>query len=105
MLALEEDHFLARFHQQVQKSWEKAWHDKHIKQQTFKNGDLVFLYDSKFSQFLGRFKMHWLGPYVIKDISDGGTVQLVNLNGELFVGRVNESRLKLSRDDSIPGAA
>ena len=28
---LEEDQFLARFHQQVQKECEKAWHDRHIK--------------------------------------------------------------------------
>jgi len=39
--------------------------------------------------------MHWLEPYVIKDITDGGAVQLVKLNGELFPGKVNGSLLKL----------
>jgi len=38
--------------------------------------------------------MHWLGPYVIKEITDGGGVQLVKLNGEPFPGQVNGSRLK-----------
>ena len=84
LLMLEEDHLRAGFHQQVQKVWEKAWHDRHNKKRTFKSGDLVLLYDSKFTQFLGKVKMHWLGPYIIRDISYGGGVQLTWLNGELF---------------------
>ena len=60
---LEEDRFLAEFHQQVQKAREKAWHDRNIKQKMFKVGDLVLLYDSKFTKFLGKFCMHWLGSY------------------------------------------
>ena len=53
---LEEERFLAGFHQQVQKQCEKAWHDCHIKQHTFKNEDLVFLYDRKFIISLANFK-------------------------------------------------
>ena len=30
LLALEEDRFIARFHQKVQKAREKAWHDRHM---------------------------------------------------------------------------
>eukprot|EP00253_Pinus_taeda_P027286 PITA_27286 len=71
---LEKDRFLARFHQQVQKEREKAWHDRHIKLHTSKVNDLVLLYDNKFEKFLGKFQMHWLGPYVIKEIIDGGVV-------------------------------
>ena len=56
--------------------------------------DLVLLYDSKFNKFPGKLKMHWLGSYVIKEITDGGTVQLVKLNGEPFPGKVNGSHLK-----------
>ena len=91
---LEEEIFLAGFHQQVQKQREKAWHDWHIKLCTFKVNDLVFLYDNKFDKFPGKFRMHWLGPYVIKKISNGGVLQLVKLNGELFPGKVNGSHLK-----------
>jgi len=43
--------------------------------------------------------MHWLGSYIIKEITDGGVVLLVKLNGELFLGRVNGSRLKLYTGD------
>ena len=71
---LEEDRFLARFHQQVQKQREKAWHDFHIKVRTFKENDLVLLYDNKFEKFPGKLQMNWLGPYVIKEVTDGGVI-------------------------------
>jgi len=51
---LEEEWFLAGFHQQVHKQREKAWHDHHIKLHTFKENDLVLLYDSEFKKFLGK---------------------------------------------------
>ena len=86
---LEEDQFLARLHQQVQKERDKVWHDRHIKLCTFKVNDLVLLYDSKFDKFPGKFQMYWLGPYVIKEIIDGGAFQLVKLNGEPFPRRVS----------------
>ena len=91
---LEEKSFLVGFHQKVQKKRKKAWHDRHIKLHTFKVNDLVLLYDSKFDKFPGKFKMHWLGPYVIKEIADGDVVQLVKLNGEPFPRKVNGSHLK-----------
>ena len=66
IIELEEDRFLARFHQQFKKERKKAWDDHHIKLHTFKVNDLVLLYDSKFDKFPGKFWMHCLGPYVIK---------------------------------------
>jgi len=68
----------------------------------FKVDDLVLLYDSKFMKFPGKFQMHWLEPYVIKEITDGGAVELVKLNGEPFPGKVNGSRLKLYTWDPAP---
>jgi len=61
----------------------------------FKKNDLVLLYDNKFKKFLGKLRMHWLGPYVVKGVTDGGVVQLDKLNGEPFPGRINGSHLKL----------
>lgn len=58
IVKLEEDRFLAGFHQQLQKDCEKAWHDRYIKQCTFKNEYLVLLYDSMFTKFHGKFQMH-----------------------------------------------
>lgn len=91
---LEEERFMGGFHQQVQKQHEKAWHDRHIKRCTFNVNDLVLLYDINFDKFPAKFRMHWLGPYVIKDITDGGAVQWVKLNGDQFPGKVNGNQLK-----------
>jgi hypothetical protein len=64
----------------------------------FQTGDLVLLYDSKFLQHPGKFQMHWLGPYVIRYVTEAGVVQLEKLDGEVMEGLVNGSQLKLYRD-------
>jgi hypothetical protein len=69
-MTMEEDRVLARFHQQVQKERDKAWHDRHIKKKNFKEGDLVLMYDRKSFQNPGKLKMHWLGPYELKYVID-----------------------------------
>jgi hypothetical protein len=81
LMELEEDMILAGFHQEVQKARDKACHDRHIKKKRFKEGDLVLLYDNKFLQHPGKFRMHWLGPYEVKYVIDGGSVQLKDLTG------------------------
>ena len=98
LLNLEEDRFIAGFHQKVQKAREKAWHDRHIKHKIFQVGDLVLLYDSKFIKFPGKFKTHWLGPYQIQQITDGGAIQLSTLSGEFLPTLINGSRLKLYQE-------
>jgi hypothetical protein len=42
--------------------------------------------------------MHWLGPYVIQQITEMGVARLETLNGKVLEGMVNGSRLKLYRD-------
>ena len=81
MMLMVEYRILARFHQEVQKARDKSWHDRHIKRKNFKEGDLVLVYDSKSLQHPGKFRMHWLGPYEVKTIIDGGDVQLKYLGG------------------------
>lgn len=71
---LEEEWFLAAFHYQVQKQHEKSWYDYHIKLRTFKVNDLVLLYDIKFKKFPEKLLMHWLGAYVVKEVTNGGVV-------------------------------
>lgn len=39
---------------------------------------------------------------MIKDILDGGIVQLMKLNGEALPSKINGSRLKVYRDDPAP---
>jgi transposase InsO family protein len=95
LVELEEDKFIAGFHQQVQKEREKSYHDWNIKKKAFKQGDLVLVYDSKFLKHLGKLSTHWLGPYEIAYVTEGGATQLKTLNGEWKEGLVNGSWLKL----------
>jgi hypothetical protein len=74
LMIMEEDRILAGFHKGVQKSRDKAWNDRHIKRKTFKEGDLVLMYDSKSLQHPRKLRMHWLGPYEVKKVTYGGDV-------------------------------
>jgi hypothetical protein len=47
-MVMAEDMILAGFYQEVQKERDKSWHDGHIKRNSFKEGDLVLVYDNKF---------------------------------------------------------
>jgi hypothetical protein len=74
LLTMEEDRILVGFHQQVNKEREKSWHDRHIKKKMFKEEDLVLMYDSKSFQHPRKLKMHWLGRYKVKYVTDGGSI-------------------------------
>jgi hypothetical protein len=102
LVELEEDRFIAGFHQQVQKEREKAYHDRHIKKKEFKQGDLVLVYDSKFLRHPGKFRMHWLRPYEVSYVTEGGAAQLKTLKGEWKDGLVNGSWLKLYYENQLP---
>jgi hypothetical protein len=89
LVELEEDRFIVGFHQQVHKEREKAYHDRHIKKKVFKQGDMVLVYDSKFMKHPRKFRMHWLGPYEVAYVIEGGDACLNTLNGEWKEGLVN----------------
>ena len=98
LVELEEDRFIEGFHQQVQKNREKTWHDRHIKSKAIKAGDLVLMYDNKFARFPWKFCMHWLGPYQVRHLIEGGAASLAKLDGTMLLTMVNGSRLKRYMD-------
>jgi hypothetical protein len=49
------------------------------------------LYDNKTFQHPGKLRMHWLGPYEVKSVIDGGDVQLRDLSGVELQGIINGS--------------
>jgi hypothetical protein len=67
---------MASFHQEVHKYKYKAWNDRHINKKNFKEKYMVLLYGIKYLQHPGKFRMHWLGPYEIKSVTDEVVVQL-----------------------------
>ena len=57
------------------------------------------MYESKFARFLGKLCMHWLRPYQVRHVTEGGAARLVKLDGTMVPTMVNGSRLKLYRDN------
>lgn len=86
---LEKDRFIIGFHQNVQKSQQKTWHDRHIKTKEFRTQNLVLMYDSKFLRHTGKFQMHWLGPYNIEYITNIREMKPLRLNGQQIKEFVN----------------
>jgi hypothetical protein len=62
----------------------------------------VLVYDNKFIKHPGKFKMHWLGPYKIIYVTEGGDAQFKTLNGEWKEGLVIGSWLQLYCDNQLP---
>jgi hypothetical protein len=50
----------------------------------------------------GKFRKHWLGPFEVVYVIEGGFVQLMTLNGEWKEGSVNGRRLKLYYENQLP---
>jgi hypothetical protein len=63
---------------------------------------MVLVYDSKFTKHPGKFRTHWLGPYEVVNVTEGGVAQLNTLNGEWKEHLVKGSRLKLYYDNQMP---
>ena len=104
LIQMEEERFVAGFHQNIKNQRKKAWHDRHASTKHFKVRGIILLYHSKFLKHPGKLKMHWLGPYLIVHITDAGAVKLQKLDGTYIGGMVNGSHLKSYYDGhDMPG--
>ena len=70
----------------------KLIHDKHILRKTFKPGQSVLVYDSRFHLFPGKFKSRWFGPCTVQNVWSNGAVQVKSPSEGMFT--VNGQRLK-----------
>jgi len=52
----------ALLHTEVIQLQRKVWHDNHIKETVFQEGDWALLYDSRLKYFKGKLMIGWLGP-------------------------------------------
>ena len=55
---------------------------------------MVLLYDNECLQHLGKLCMHWLGPFIIKEVLQNGVVQLQTLQGQPLKGHIHGIHLK-----------
>ena len=61
----------------------------------------MLLYDSKFVKHPCKLQMHWLGPYVMNFITEGGPIQLQQLSGAMFPKLVNGNQRNPYREGSV----
>ena len=94
LIHLEKERFVAGFHQNIEKQRKNVWHDRHTKRKHFEFRGLVLMYENNFFKHLGKMKTHWLGPYVVKEITEGGAMKLEKLDVTKVKGLINGSRLK-----------
>nr|XP_009784062.1 PREDICTED: uncharacterized protein LOC104232536 [Nicotiana sylvestris] len=59
----------------------KIWHDKLIRQKSFKIGDQVLLYNSRLRLFPGKLKSRWTDPYNVTDVTSYGAIEIQQING------------------------
>ena len=52
------------------------------------------MYDKKCFKHPGKMKTHWLGPYVVMEITDIAAVKLEKIDGTEVRGLINGSQLK-----------
>ena len=98
LIQIEEERFIADFHQNIENQRQKSWHDHHINTKHFKVVGLVLMYENKIFKHPGKLKIHWLGPYVIAHITDTGAVKLHKLDGTPLTGMINFIQLKPYQD-------
>ncbi|XP_070011476.1 uncharacterized protein [Nicotiana sylvestris] len=89
---LDEFRFYAYASSSLYKDKMKCLHDKYARGKEFKVGDLVLLFNSWLSLFLGKLKSIWSEPFEVVFVTPFGALDLKNKNGEVF--RVNGHRVK-----------
>jgi len=77
----------------IYKEKTKAFHDKNILKREFKEGDQVFLYNSRLKLFPGKLKSRWSGSFKVKEVRPYGAIVLWSTDGRDFT--VNGQMVKL----------
>jgi hypothetical protein len=80
---LDEEKIMAYFHQTIEKDRQQDWHEKHIKKNTYVQGDQALLYDIKYQKNPGKLNMHWLGSFMVEIFWESRDIILEQLNGVL----------------------
>ena len=66
-----------------------------------REGGLVLLYDNRHKQFPGKLHTRWMGPYKVTTVYPNGSLQLEDLQGVWLDTRVNGSRVKKYKSESL----
>lgn len=65
----------------------KAFHDQHIVRKSFKEGQKVWLFNSRLKLFAGKLKSKRTGPFIVTKVTPYGAVEIKDLqDGNPFLG-------------------
>ena len=67
--------------------------EQHILHKSFKVGQKVLLYNSRLYLFFNKLQSRWSGPFIVRDLSPRGEVEIQNSRNENAF-KVNGHRLK-----------
>ncbi|XP_070041632.1 uncharacterized protein [Nicotiana tomentosiformis] len=81
---LDEFQFHAYSRSSLYKAKMKNFHDKYARNQEFKQGDLVLLFNSRLRLFPRMLKSKWSGLFEVVHVTPFGAIYLKNKNGEIF---------------------
>ncbi|KAL7610940.1 hypothetical protein Lser_V15G11429 [Lactuca serriola] len=97
MNALEELRNEAYTNSLIYKEKTKKWHDKRLKgNKDFHEGQKVLLFNSRLKLFLGKLKIRWDGPFVVKQVFPHGGIELLLKDGTPF--KVNGHRVNIYKE-------
>eukprot|EP00253_Pinus_taeda_P005250 PITA_05250 len=92
---LDEQHRDATTMNEAHKKRVKMQYDKSVHPRVFSEGDLVLVYDQdKDALGAGKFKPIWYGPFIIKQVLDKGSYELVDFEGNKLAEPRNGLYLK-----------
>ena len=86
----------------IYKDRTKAFHDSHITRKSFEPNQKVWLFNSRLKLFPGKLRSRWDGPFVVKQVSPHGAVEIEDpKDGRVL--NVNGQRLKAYVDNISSG--
>ena len=87
--------------EEFQTKRKKEFNSKLPEDHGIREGRLVLLYDNRHKQFPGKLHIRWMGPYKVRTVYPNGSLQLEDLQGVWLDTRVNESRVKNYKPESL----
>ena len=87
--------------EEIQTERKKEFDSKLPEDHGIREGGLVLLYDNRHKKFPGKLHTRWMGPYKVTTIYPNGSLQLEDLQGVWLDTRVNGSRVKTYKPESL----
>jgi len=85
----------------IYKEQTKKYHDRSLVSREFYAGQPVLLFNSRLKLFPGKLKSKWSGPFIVKNVSQHGAVEVTTTDGERSF-TLNGQRLKPYLGGDLP---